>query len=116
MSRLAPPPKTPNSVHSGISTRQRSYIEPLPVPAGGFEQAVQIALAMPRTSLAEQGEGYARIVFTTALFRFKDDLELELDTETGRIHVRSASRVGRSDLGANRKRVEQLRVALSTAS
>jgi uncharacterized protein (DUF1499 family) len=43
------------------------------------------------------------------VFRFVDDLELRLSVDDGRIHIRSASRVGNSDLGANRKRVERLR-------
>ena len=43
------------------------------------------------------------------MFRFVDDLECRLDAENRVIHVRSASRVGYSDLGVNRKRVERLR-------
>jgi uncharacterized protein (DUF1499 family) len=44
--------------------------------------------------------------FASALFGFVDDLEIRIDAEVGSIHLRSASRVGKSDLGANRKRVE----------
>jgi uncharacterized protein (DUF1499 family) len=52
---------------------------------------------------------YLRAVFTSRLWRFKDDLECLYDQGTGRVEVRSASRVGYSDFGVNRKRVERLR-------
>ncbi|PZO25782.1 MAG: DUF1499 domain-containing protein, partial [Betaproteobacteria bacterium] len=47
-------------------------------------------------------------------FGFVDDVEFRIDQGSGLLHVRSASRVGYSDLDANRKRVEQIRVLLST--
>jgi uncharacterized protein (DUF1499 family) len=56
---------------------------------------------------------YLRAVFTSRLWRFRDDLECLYDREAGRIEVRSASRVGYSDFGANRKRVERLREMLA---
>jgi len=43
--------------------------------------------------------------------RYVDDVELRLDENKQLIHVRSASRVGHSDLGANRKRVARIRAA-----
>ena len=42
--------------------------------------------------------------FTSVIFRFVDDVEFLLDADSLSIHVRSASRVGYSDLGANRAR------------
>lgn len=50
---------------------------------------------------------YCYAVFTSTLFRFKDDLELLLDQP--QIQIRSASRAGKSDFGVNRKRVEVVR-------
>jgi uncharacterized protein (DUF1499 family) len=50
---------------------------------------------------------YCHAVFTSSLFRFKDDFEAELNDS--RIDIRSASRAGTSDLGKNRKRVEKIR-------
>lgn len=47
-------------------------------------------------------------VFTTRIFRFKDDVSFLVDTDANKIHFRSASRVGKSDLGANRKRLNAL--------
>ena len=42
-------------------------------------------------------------------FRFTDDVEFFVEVESGRVHFRSASRVGRSDLGVNRERMELIR-------
>lgn len=54
-------------------------------------------------------EGYLHAVFYTPMFHFADDLELRYDEEAQLIHIRSASRMGHSDFGANRKRVEMIR-------
>jgi uncharacterized protein (DUF1499 family) len=64
---------------------------------------------LPRTKVVSSGADYLKAEARSAVFRFVDDVEFRLDAETGLIHVRSASRVGYSDLGANRKRVEALR-------
>ena len=48
---------------------------------------------------------YSAAVFTSPLFGFVDDVEWRNDTVNSTIHLRSASRVGHSDFGANRKRV-----------
>ena len=53
------------------------------------------------------------MVFISRLMRFRDDVEFLLDREARVFHVRSASRVGYSDLGANAARVERLRALLS---
>ncbi len=60
--------------------------------------------------LVESREGYLHYVFTTPLLRFKDDVEFAFDAEKRVIQVRSASRLGYSDFGTNRKRVEAIRV------
>ena len=57
--------------------------------------------------------GYIRATFMTPVFRFVDDVELRMDENNAVIHVRSASRVGSSDMGLNRKRVNELRAKFS---
>jgi uncharacterized protein (DUF1499 family) len=52
---------------------------------------------------------------TSLVFRFVDDINVILDTETNLIHIRSASRTGHSDFGVNRKRIEALRLQLQKA-
>ena len=54
--------------------------------------------------------GYLRAVFTTKGFRFRDDVELCKETEKNRILIRSSSRIGYSDFGQNRKRVQKIRL------
>jgi uncharacterized protein (DUF1499 family) len=64
-------------------------------------------------SIREEQGDYLRATFTSRIFRFVDDVEFRMVAAEKLIHVRSASRVGRSDLGVNRKRVERLRAAFA---
>ncbi len=59
-------------------------------------------------------DDYLHAEMTTPLMRYVDDLELQLMAERGRVAVRSASRRGWWDMGANRERVWELRRALAT--
>jgi len=68
---------------------------------------------MPRTKIIRFTDDYIHAECTSAVFGFVDDLELHLKPAEKIIAVRSASRLGHSDLGVNRKRVEGLRAVLS---
>jgi uncharacterized protein (DUF1499 family) len=110
--RLQRCPDTPNCVSSEFVSDAQHYIEPLIYAA---EQAAQV-LPRLKTIIRDMGGSiqvdqadYLAATFTSSVFRFVDDLELRIDSEHNTIHLRSASRVGRGDLGANRKRVERLR-------
>jgi uncharacterized protein (DUF1499 family) len=70
---------------------------------------VQLALLDLGGVIVLVENGYLAATFQSPLFRFVDDVELRLDRPSGVIHIRSASRVGRSDLGKNRERVEAIR-------
>ncbi len=72
-----------------------------------------IVAGWSRTHIVREEPGVLRAEVRSLLFRFVDDLHLLLDEDAGVIHVRSASRVGRSDFGVNRRRVEALRVAFN---
>ena len=74
-----------------------------------------IVLAQSRMRLLEERPGYLRFEATSALFRYKDDLEFLADEAAHVLQVRSASRVGHSDLGTNRRRVETLRQKFTAA-
>jgi uncharacterized protein (DUF1499 family) len=109
---LRPCPASPNCVCS-CSSDDAHRIEPLrhAGDAGPAWQALQRALAtMERVEIVRDEGGYMHAQFTSKVFRFVDDVEFLADPEAGVIHVRSASRVGYSDLGANRRRVEAIRV------
>jgi len=111
---LAPCPNRPNCVSSRAADAIHR-VEPflLRVPAErAWTQLRDAVASLPRTRIVESGEGHLRAEVTSRLFGFVDDLELLLVPSTARIEVRSASRVGYSDLGVNRARVEALRAAL----
>jgi uncharacterized protein (DUF1499 family) len=116
--RLQPPSRTPNSVSSqaGLYSEhpQRNYadIEPLRFKGSGeaaLQQLAELLRATPRTVLITQTPGYLHAEMQTRWLKFTDDLELLLDERAALIHVRSASRLGQRDFGANRDRVEALR-------
>ena len=113
MSRLKPPPSSPNCVSSLADPADAEHFI-APLQGASLAQVRAVVEAMPRTRVVTAEDDYLHVVFTSALFRFKDDVEFEVDGEVDGevVHVRSASRVGHSDLGANRKRVEAIRRAL----
>jgi uncharacterized protein (DUF1499 family) len=107
-------PESPNCVSSETSDATHR-VEPFKLAAAGSGnwEAVQAALAgMPRAKITRASPGYLRVEFTSAVLGFVDDLELQRQPAEGRIAVRSASRVGYSDLGVNRRRVENIRELL----
>jgi uncharacterized protein (DUF1499 family) len=109
--RLAACPDSPNCVCSQ-SAGPRHAIDPLRYEGTvqkARESLVKAISGMKRVRIVLAEERYIHAEFTSALFRFVDDVEFLLDDSTGTIHVRSASRVGYSDLGVNRRRVEQIR-------
>jgi uncharacterized protein (DUF1499 family) len=106
--RLRPCPDTPNCVCSEYPDSP-GYIQAISFtgdPTSALKKVRTIIDQMNGKIAAEQ-EGYLHAVFSTPLFRFKDDLEIRMDVDLRLLHIRSASRVGHSDLGANRKRVKR---------
>jgi len=69
----------------------------------------QAVLSTGNATFVDETETYWHVEFRSNVFRFVDDVEFLFDREKKLIHVRSASRVGYSDLGVNRKRVEKIR-------
>lgn len=114
---LAPPPSSPNCVHSQ-ATDETHAIEPLALagadPDAAWKDLHEVVIAMPRVELVNEQTDYRQYVFTTALWGFKDDVQFVLARDEGVIHFRSASRVGKSDLGVNRKRMETIREAFTS--
>ena len=73
-----------------------------------YEDLLVIASQLPRTKVLEQTNNYWHAVVRSLVFRFPDDLEILQIPNEKVIQVRSASRVGVSDLGVNKKRVSSL--------
>ena len=114
---LRPCPGTPNCVHTGL--RHPPGTEPIylrvDLPEDELMDALQgIVGSEARTTVVRRSERYLHVEARSRIFRFVDDLEL-LVTDDRELIVRSASRVGRGDLGVNARRVRRLREALADA-
>jgi len=107
--QLSPCSDKPNCV-SSLATDEKHTILPLSLvdtdPDLGWNK-LMAAIQQNKGEILINDGRYVHAVFTSRLFRFKDDLEARI--EENRIDIRSASRVGTSDFGQNRKRVEQIR-------
>ena len=109
--RLSPCPTSPNCV-SSLSEDKSHYVEPLRYN-GTLEEAreklISVIHSMKRVEIITAEIDYIHATFKSALFGFVDDVEFSFDDQRKVIDVRSASRTGYSDLGVNRKRVEEIR-------
>lgn len=65
----------------------------------------RVVKSQERTRIITQKDDYLYAEFESMVFGFVDDVEFYFDSKTGTLHVRSASRIGKSDLGVNRERV-----------
>jgi uncharacterized protein (DUF1499 family) len=113
--KLAPCPASPNCVSSQGSDREHS-IEPLRYtgsPGEAMDRLKKIVISMKRSRIITETGSYIHAEYTSALFRFVDDVEFFLDERAAVIQVRSSSRIGYSDLGVNRKRIEDIRAAIN---
>jgi uncharacterized protein (DUF1499 family) len=115
--RLTACPNTPNCVSSQAPANDAQHaIEPLPMridAATTMANLKQVIRAMPRTKIVTETNNYLYVEFTSKLMGYVDDVEFYLDNDTNTVQVRSASRLGQSDLGVNRQRIEDIRLAMS---
>lgn len=112
--KLAPCPNSPNCV-SSQSTDATHKIAPLTftsTPEEAVANLKQIIQSLPRTKIINESQDYLYAEFKSALLGFVDDVEFYLDRNANAIQVRSASRLGQSDLGVNRQRIETIRAKL----
>jgi len=104
-------PASPNCVCSQATDKEHA-IAPLTYQ-GTAEDALSRLLALirdtKRTTVVTAQERYLHVEFRSAFFRFVDDVEFHIDDAQKTIHFRSASRLGSSDFGVNRKRMEAIR-------
>ena len=110
---LAPCPSSPNCV-SSLATDAEHRVAPIAYrgdPAAAMRRLRDVIAAMPRSRVVSASDTALYAEFTSRLFRFVDDVDCAVDPAAGVIQIRSASRVGYSDLGVNRARVEAIRAA-----
>jgi uncharacterized protein (DUF1499 family) len=113
--QLAPCPHTPNCVNSQ-SLDGKHRIQPLSyksTPTQAIADLKKIIQGLERTTIITETENYIYAEFASAFWGFVDDVEFLLDNNSKVIHVRSASRLGQSDMGVNRKRIETIRAKLN---
>ena len=112
---LRPCPDKPNCVSSGALDAEHA-IAALEITGTTHEAWQGLKALLDLDSSAEivaSETHYLHAVFTSTIMRYRDDVEFVLNETAGEIDLRSASRVGHSDMGVNRGRVESIRAALA---
>lgn len=112
---LTPCPSRPNCVAS-MGSDADHHIDPISY-SGEKDMAVtvmkELLLTMNNVTMKEERSDYLYAEARSRIFGFVDDVEFYFDNDAPRIHLRSASRLGYSDLGVNRKRLEHIRTQFS---
>lgn len=106
-------PSSPNCVSSQSRDAEHS-IAPIATtdPIATRDRIAALIKADDSATIITQADDYINAEYTSALMGFVDDVEFWVNGDTKTIEVRSASRLGESDLGVNRKRIEAIRAAL----
>ena len=110
--RLAKCPATPNCVCSEPGEEGGHFIDPILLPHDITLDPLPILKKVVQEmggTVEVESAHYFTAVFSSAIFGFRDDLEVKVDLPQQVVHLRSASRVGYGDAGVNRKRIELLK-------
>jgi uncharacterized protein (DUF1499 family) len=111
--KFKPCPKTPNCVSTMAPKEDKKhFITPISYNSSqeeAVEKMIQIINSLKGTTITVKDINYMHVIFSTMLLRFKDDVEFYFDDSSKIIHFKSASRIGSSDLGTNRKRMEKIK-------
>ncbi|MEM6476832.1 MAG: DUF1499 domain-containing protein [Pseudomonadota bacterium] len=102
--QLAPCPESPNCASSEAGTESEKLVNMLPDTSWSL---LPVVIVKQGGEIVTEDEDYIAATYTSGFFGFVDDIEFR-KSEDG-VHVRSASRVGYSDAGANKARIEKLR-------
>jgi uncharacterized protein (DUF1499 family) len=117
--RIVPCPEGSQKCVSTLDTQTYCAMEPVPFTGSASEAMAAVRKVVedyPRTSVVQAEAEYLKAIFKTRLMRFKDTVEFEADAEDQVIHFRSESvPYAGSDLGANRKRMTEVRELLVAA-
>lgn len=113
--KLAPCPDTPNCV-STQATQDSQKMAALPYTsslADAKAHLLKVVKGMPRVEQVADQDNYVAFVFRSRLIGYPDDVEFYFDDAAKLIHFRSASRLGKGDMGVNRARMEAISKALT---
>ena len=109
--KFSPCPDSPNCVSTQSMDKAR-FIEPLHYTgslADARQKLFDILENTKRVRVMKVETDYVHAEFRSSIFQFIADLEVYFPPDQAIIHVKSASRKGHYDFGANRRRVERLR-------
>lgn len=112
--KLRPCPPSPNCITSSQEDNhagQALYFAGDSVRA--WHALTAIVRDMDNSKIVSQTGTYIHVEFTSAIFRFVDDVEFLLNPKANKIDMRSASRNGHFDFGANRKRLKKIKKLFS---
>lgn len=104
-------PDSPNCV-SSLASDSAHFIAPLTFndqPEAAMQRLKIALLTEKRVTLVKEQANYLHGEVRSLIFRFVDDVEFTLVPESGAFQIRSSSRVGYSDFGVNRRRIERIR-------
>lgn len=104
--KLAPCPSTPNCISSQAPDIAHQI---QPIAASNLVKIKAAIGQISEAAIISETENYLYAEFTSPLMGFVDDVEFYVDASSDVVHVRSASRLGESDLGANRQRISKIR-------
>ena len=108
-------PEKPNCVSSQASN-ENQMIQPLVLsefPGLSLDTIAALIRQQPGAQIVTLDTHYLHATYKSRMAGFVDDVEFLLQPDTGTIQVKSASRLGHSDLGVNRKRIEAVRAQLA---
>ncbi len=106
--KLSPCSKKPNCICTEYPADKNHFTDAISYSTLNIDKLKKIILASGGIIISQE-ENYIAATYTSLIFRYVDDFEIRIDKENKLIHIRSASRVGHSDMGANLKRVEKFK-------
>ncbi len=106
--RLTACPESPNCVSSYANDEEHS----IAAIDANLDQIGEVLASLDEANIVQAGSNYLYAEFTSRIMGYVDDVEFLYDGASSTTHVRSASRLGYSDMGANRKRIEAIRDAV----
>jgi len=106
-------PSSPNCISTQSPKDDKEhYMDPIKYTGTKkevMEKIIRVVKSMARTTIIKEEDNYLHVEYRTEKMKFVDDVEFYIDEENKLIHFRSASRIGYSDLGLNRKRMTEFK-------
>ncbi|WP_127717074.1 DUF1499 domain-containing protein [Halobacteriovorax sp. HLS] len=86
-----------NCVKSSILTQENK-----------IQNIVKVLASKPQYKVVKVEKNYLYFTDQSSIFGFVDDVEFLYEENLKKLHYKSSSRVGKSDLGANKKRIDRI--------